>query len=323
MKKTLQLCASIAMLACALTLNAQNDTVFHFSFDGNLNDVSGNNVVLEDTSGVGGFYSTDSVGVHGNALALTGETGTVLTIRETNLFDPSQSNYTVCAWVKNKSETDHFREHVILHQIGNGTGATRYYLAAFGQGGDSLLARTFIGADGGRNSTDSIARNKWVHLAIVGTFANSELKFYINGELTNTETAGSGMEAATGGFNVGKHHSSNANPNTATWVGLIDDLYLIKKELTGDDIKAIAGIENTPDAIENINAGNIAVYPNPAKDVVNVENATQIEIFNLIGAKILSTNGTSINVSGLANGTYILHATTSNNQNINQKIIKK
>ncbi|HOO24948.1 MAG TPA: T9SS type A sorting domain-containing protein, partial [Paludibacteraceae bacterium] len=55
---------------------------------------------------------------------------------------------------------------------------------------------------------------------------------------------------------------------------------------------------------------NIAVYPNPAKDVINVDwnkNETPtITVYALSGVKITSTKATNINVSNLSEGIYML-----------------
>lgn len=73
---------------------------------------------------------------------------------------------------------------------------------------------------------------------------------------------------------------------------------------------------------------SIAVYPNPAKDIVSLTlpNNTEVEevvVYNVTGQEVLRTNQTqSINVSGLATGAYFLKATTTNGAILTKKIIK-
>lgn len=81
-----------------------------------------------------------------------------------------------------------------------------------------------------------------------------------------------------------------------------------------------------PNSIKKAN-NNMAVnvYPNPSKSIINVESAepiTRIEIYNMNGQLLLSSNETSINIESLRSGIYIL---TAKNElgTITKKIIKE
>ncbi len=65
------------------------------------------------------------------------------------------------------------------------------------------------------------------------------------------------------------------------------------------------------------NAFNVVVYPNPATDVINVLNATKVEIVNLTGNVVATANGSQINVSALPAGLYLVKA------NVNGKVVVK
>ena len=76
----------------------------------------------------------------------------------------------------------------------------------------------------------------------------------------------------------------------------------------------------------------ISVWPNPAKDVVyiqnnDINNGAKMEIYDLFGkmiaANTLHTGNNSINVSNLSFGAYIVHISKSNGEVENQKIIKQ
>jgi Secretion system C-terminal sorting domain len=76
----------------------------------------------------------------------------------------------------------------------------------------------------------------------------------------------------------------------------------------------------------------ISVWPNPAKDVVYVQNnetnsGSKMEIYDLFGkmiaANTLHAGNNSINVSNLSVGAYIVHISKSNGEVENQKIIKQ
>jgi arylsulfatase A-like enzyme len=181
--------------------------VFHFPFDGNLIDASENAVEITNPINNSEFFSTDSTGLYGKALALSGTSDTYLHIARTALLDPSTSDYTVCAWVKNKSNEDHNVEQIILHQSDlTGSGSTRYLLACIGSGtpqSQNLQIGTFMGATNNK-SNGYIPRNEWTHIAITGTNSTKTLKFYINGEL-DKEVITNDFEASSHGYLLGKH----------------------------------------------------------------------------------------------------------------------
>jgi len=78
---------------------------------------------------------------------------------------------------------------------------------------------------------------------------------------------------------------------------------------------------------EEIN-NNVLVYPNPATDrcilsIENYQNINYIEIFDIYGKSVekinISENSTSLDISGLASGIYIV---TDNNRSFQRKLIK-
>jgi hypothetical protein len=78
-----------------------------------------------------------------------------------------------------------------------------------------------------------------------------------------------------------------------------------------------ANLDNTVDIAENADAG-VSVYPNPANNVVTVENAenAQITIVNMVGqvvaSQVANSNRESINISDLSNGTYVIRIENGN-----------
>ena len=78
-------------------------------------------------------------------------------------------------------------------------------------------------------------------------------------------------------------------------------------------------VTTLPNGIDNYLINNIALYPNPANEYIDVRidgdiNVTSMEVFDVYG-KLINTvnvveNPTRINVSGLANGMYFVRVTT-------------
>lgn len=70
--------------------------------------------------------------------------------------------------------------------------------------------------------------------------------------------------------------------------------------------------------VNDMTASNVAIYPNPANNVVTVENAenAQITIVNMVGqvvaSQVANSNRESINISDLSNGTYVIRIENGN-----------
>jgi hypothetical protein len=91
-------------------------------------------------------------------------------------------------------------------------------------------------------------------------------------------------------------------------------------------------VEGATLAINSFNNGVFSVYPNPAKDVINIQLKDNLSVtlksaavYDLTGRVVLTTTDLNqpINVGSLASGTYILSITDSDNKNYGQKFIKE
>ena len=119
--------------------------------------------------------------------------------------------------------------------------------------------------------------------------------------------------------------SATSNTNSYTITGLTGHTnYEIQVQANcGDgnvsDWSAPITVQTTNVGIENYLANNVTLFPNPAREYVDVRvdgdvNVTAMEVFDVYG-KLLNTmtvteNPTRINVSGLADGMYFVRVTT-------------
>lgn len=79
------------------------------------------------------------------------------------------------------------------------------------------------------------------------------------------------------------------------------------------------------DATIDDNESGISIYPNPATDVLSVkaEEVTAVEIFSITGELVATASGNStIDISGLANGNYLVRIATPQGVKV-EKLIKK
>ncbi len=89
-------------------------------------------------------------------------------------------------------------------------------------------------------------------------------------------------------------------------------------------INAMSFIESGTVGINETEMAQISIFPNPAKDVINVsfesgDDVKHIEVYNLNGSKVLEVMGEgsstqAVNISGLVKGVYTLKANSSNGE---------
>ena len=83
-------------------------------------------------------------------------------------------------------------------------------------------------------------------------------------------------------------------------------------------------VEDAVIGIDVVDAINLAVYPNPASNVVNVmgDGIETVQILDINGRTVMTAEAGTINVSSLANGVYFVRAITAKGV-ATQKIVKK
>ena len=72
-------------------------------------------------------------------------------------------------------------------------------------------------------------------------------------------------------------------------------------------------------------SNTITIYPNPTTSILNIEGNKQyyVEVYDLLGNKVLETQGNSINMEHLSTATYIVKALDkSNNEQKTYKVVK-
>lgn len=142
--------------------------------------------------------------------------------------------------------------------------------------------------------------NQWTNFKVEVT--QDEIKYYINNNLEHTIANFSQLDIY--GFNM-LH-------NNYGYDAYYDNFIITTENLS------INPFERT----------TIAVYPNPAQNHINITapNGNTIEsvtIYNVTGQQVYTTDNTqNINIAALANGAYIVKATTINGVTYTQKIFK-
>ncbi|CAI8165646.1 MAG: N-acetylneuraminate epimerase [Bacteroidota bacterium] len=78
-------------------------------------------------------------------------------------------------------------------------------------------------------------------------------------------------------------------------------------------------------SLSKIDNTSITIYPNPTTSILTIDGNKeyQIKVYDLLGNKVLETQGNSINMAHLSTATYIVKATDkSNNEELTYKVVK-
>ena len=221
----------------------KTELIFHYPFDGNLNDESPSNYVLTP-SGNGVAYGTGKLG---KALHLNGNAQYV-DLNTNGIFNTQTTQSTFCAWIydentsapnaSNQTENGvYIRDEIIFAQKDNeGTGRIYLYARAeapTGGGTPSFFYNSFLGGSQHRATIGSLKPGTWQHVAIVCNPVDQSITYYIDGERDCTLSIGA-FEACTGGFRIGGHKTGKSY-----FKGYIDDAWFFKGVLSAEQIRQI------------------------------------------------------------------------------------
>ena len=152
----------------------------------------------------------------------------------------------------------------------------------------------------------------WVHSVL--TFKNGTVKLYNNGTFVNSTAITLNTENST--FRLGGNGA----------IVEFDDLKIFNFELTAIQVSQL--YTNNSLSAKDFSSKNLklALYPNPVKDVLNIETETEItsiEIYNLLGQKVKTAKSRNVNVAELSNGTYMVRVQDTNNAVKSMKFVKQ
>ena len=99
------------------------------------------------------------------------------------------------------------------------------------------------------------------------------------------------------------------------------------EEYAGADFKSYYYYTKTSSLTQGENSlSSLDLFPNPTNSVLQLNSDTnhQIEVYDLIGRKLMEKTGNSIDISSLPNSTYIVKVTDlASNETFSKKIIKE
>jgi len=83
--------------------------------------------------------------------------------------------------------------------------------------------------------------------------------------------------------------------------------------------------DNSLSTLDFLKFDDVVVYPNPTNAVLNIKtnsNIHKIDVYNILGDKVMSSTQKTMDVSSLQNGMYLIKIYSENNKQITKRIIK-
>ena len=287
-----------------------NGLIQEWKFDNSRTNES-NNLSFPD-NGFSGFV-VDRNGVANNALSLN-DRGTSVSIPNIPLnSDPR----TISVWVKMSAFQISPNNSFVFGYGGVTTSAA--YGFAFQSSAGFIIANNF----GWNNDATTIVTNPvstWHHIATV--YDGTTAKIYFDGTLVSSLA----KSWATSGTNANYFRIGQSTNGTNTFNGVVDDLKIYNRALTAAEISSLHATNTLSTYNFNQNNLEVKLYPNPVRDILNIEienDIQSIEIYNIQGQKVLSSNQKQINVSDLATGMYMVRIQDIDNKIATKKIVIK
>jgi hypothetical protein len=216
-----------------------NGLVAYYPFNGNVNDVSGNN---NNGTNNGAVLTTDRKGVANSAYIFNGTNSWI----NTPLVQSNLSAYTISAWVKADFTVN--KEFVILQNRGVTPGTGRSLTFHYQYSTNTWCFA--VDGDGVYNGKQAPHANNtnWVH--VVGTwsaggatnFAASQFNVYVNGVLLSANSITGALtaipNAPSGTCAIGRHEAWNSY-----FKGAMDDIRIYNRALSATEISTIYNAE--------------------------------------------------------------------------------
>src|SRR3990167_6894772 len=136
---------------------------------------------------------------------------------------------TLYAWIKR--EATGAGNFEILSKMSNGNAGYQMYIA-----GDNILHFTHRTID--LASTTSLTSTSSFY-QVAGTYDGTTFRLYINGVQEDSDTSGGTNSTNTVPFDIGASHQGAGDTPGAFWDGLIDDVAVFNRALSGGDILAL------------------------------------------------------------------------------------
>jgi hypothetical protein len=277
--------------------------IAEYTFDNTYSNFNGNAPFV---SNAGTSFTTDRNGTTNSAIKID-NSGTSAAIA--GLPDGSSAR-SISVWAK-------------INVLNNQINYVFHYGNSANGNGLALRPTTtlyFANAAANLETADTNTINTWVHY--VCTYDGTSAKVYKNGVLFSSGPKTFNTVNNSNFFNLGL--TEGGAPNY--FIGAIDDLKIYNYALSATEIASLHLHNNLSSKDFSTKNLKVSLYPNPVKDILNIETETEIKsiaIYNLLGQKVKTAKSRNINVADLSNGTYMVRVEDVNNAVETMKIVKQ
>jgi hypothetical protein len=286
------------------TSPSPNSLIAEYPFDYYYSNVYG---TAPFTSNAGTSFTTDRYGVSNKALQIN-NTGTTATIPN---LPYGNSPRTISFWAKTTSmNTSSYNMTFSYGSMGIGNACGGSYNASNVE---------FFGYDDNFGANSVSTNNTWYFFTY--TYDGTNAKIYKDGTLLTTAVKNwntlNNNDIFKLGIGVGEELS---------FIGAIDDLKIYNYVISDADVTSLYTNNTLSSSYFSQNNLEVSLYPNPVRDILNIEienDIQSIEIYNIQGQRVLSSNQNQINVSDLASGMYLVRIQDIDNNIATKKIAVK
>ena len=278
--------------------------IANYTFDNTLNDVNGTNAFASQP---GMTYGTDRLNIANKALFING-TGTTVSL--TNL-PVGNSSRTFSFWIK----PTQFNGANRIFSYGSPSET-----AAYGASFDATSVYNFIW-ENDVIYLQSTSLNVWKHIVCTFEQSTNTASLYIDGVLRASNVFS--LSTTNNGI---LYLGSLFGETGSRYIGYVDDLQIYNYALSNAEVTNLYTNNTLSSSDFTENNIEVSLYPNPANDILNIEmtsDVKSIEIYNIQGQKVLSSNQKQINVSNLASGIYMIRIQDVDNAIATKKIVKQ
>ena len=200
--------------------------------------------------------------------------------------------------------------------------ASKCYLVAFVSSGDHSNVNNCKVFNAGKSSYITVGDDPQSEQYTVTVAANDNTmgSVNINGNGT-TATVNAGTTVTVSATpNAGYHFVSWSDGGAQTHTVTVNSNMSLTATFAVD-----GGTDPDPSGIDDVNANNVKLYPNPTSNnlYVEVEGLQKVEVIDAVGRVVMSqTTGNTVNMSTLANGIYTVRV-TANGATAIKKVVKK
>jgi hypothetical protein len=334
MKKTLLLLSTIISIGTTAQIPT-NGMMAGYPFDGNANDVSGNNW---NGTVVGATLTTSRAGTANAAYHFNGTSDYIQVLGSSSL---TPADYiTMCAEVKVEGfYTGTCQNNTIISKNETSLNSGFYFLgfsdnpydndncSAVSTSHESFFVnmKTDLTTSGAQDYTPYIVTNQWY--CVVATFDGSDARLYVDGTLKVTVHA----PLALGSNLADLCFGHNLNASLPYWFkGVIDDIRIYDRVLTNAEIQnyctALVGVDDGYSIASHV---TINTLDENTYELLFDKNYRQVQvtISSILGQNVYSGSGRNItgqllNLNAFASGVYVLNVVTEEGV-YSTKLVKK